>query len=70
MAGSYSAAAKRELISLTVIVTPMVRAKKLVSVEDAPTALLRGDDKYPRMLMVSGLIENDTGNLVLPGLVD
>ena len=37
---------------------PLVRAKKLVSVEDAPSAPLRGEDKYPRMLMALGLMEN------------
>ena len=58
MAGSHSAAALREHISLRVIAILLVRAKKLVSVEDAPSAPLRGEDKYPRMLMVLGLMEN------------
>ena len=35
-----------------------VEAKKLVSAEDAWSALLRGKDKNPRMLMVSSLKEN------------
>ena len=43
---------------LRVIAIPQVRANKLVSVEDAPSAPLRGEDRYPRKLMVSGLIEN------------
>ena len=34
----------------------LVRAKKLVSVEDAHSAPLRGEDKYPRMLIVLGLM--------------
>jgi len=49
---------KRLLISLRVIAILLVRAKKLVSVQDAPSALLRGEDKYPRMLLVLGLMEN------------
>ena len=36
----------------------LVRAKKLVSVEDAPSAPLRGEDKYSRMLMALSLMEN------------
>ena len=52
------AAALWEHISLRVIAIPLVRAKKLVSVEDAPSAPLRGEDKYPRMLMALGLMEN------------
>ena len=51
--GSHSAAA---LLRVNVIL--VVRAKKLVSVEDAPSALLRGEDKYPHKLRVSGLMEN------------
>ena len=38
----------------------MVRVKKLISGEDAPCAPLRslqGEDKYPHMLMVLGLME-------------
>jgi len=58
MAGSHSAVALREHVSLKVIAIPLVRAKKLDSVEDAPSALLRGEDKYPRMLMVLDLMEN------------
>jgi len=41
-----------------VIAFPLVRAKKLVIVEDAPSAPLRREDKHPRMLMVLGLMEN------------
>ena len=37
---------------------PLIRAKKLVSVEDAPSAPLRGEDIYYRMLMASGLMKN------------
>ena len=33
------------------IVIPLVRVKKLVSVEDAPSAPFRGEDNYPHMLM-------------------
>ena len=32
--------------------------KKLVGAEDAPSAPLQGEDKYPRMLMALGLMEN------------
>ena len=32
--------------------------KKLVSVEDAPSVPLQGEDKCPRILMVLGLMEN------------
>ena len=32
--------------------------KKLVCVEDAPSAPLCGEDRYPHMLMVSGLLKN------------
>ena len=31
--------------------------KQLVIVEDAPSAPLRGEDKYARMLIVFGLLE-------------
>ena len=58
MAGSHSAAALREHISLRIIAIPMVRAKKLISVEDAPSAPLWEEDKYPRMLMALNLMEN------------
>ena len=44
-------------ISLRVIAILLVRAKKLVSVEDALSAPIRGGDKYPRILMVSGLMD-------------
>ena len=47
-------AALWEHISLRVIAIPLVRAKKLVSVEDAPSAPLRGEEKYPRMLIALG----------------
>ena len=50
--------AQRDHISLWVIAILLVRAKKLVSVEDAPSAPLQGEDKYPCMLMVLGLMEN------------
>ena len=53
------AAAMWEHISLMVIAFPLVRAKKLVSVEDAPSTPLRGEDKYPRMLMSLGLMEKN-----------
>ena len=56
--GSHSAAALLEHISLRVIAILFVRAKKLASVEDAPSAPLRGEDRYLRILMVSGLMEN------------
>ena len=56
--GYHSAAALREHISLRVIAIPLIRAKKLVSVEDTPSAPLRKEGKYPRKLMVSGLMEN------------
>ena len=58
MAGSHSTVVLREQISLRFIAIQLVRAKKLVSVEDAPSALLRGEDKYLCMLMVLGLMEN------------
>ena len=58
MAGYHSAAALREHISLRVIAILFVRAEKLVSFEDALSAPLREKDKYPRMLMVLGLMEN------------
>ena len=58
MAGCQSAAALREHMSLRAIAIFLVQAKKLVSVEDAPCAPLRREDKYPRMLMVLGLREN------------
>ena len=45
-------------MSLRVIAILLVRAKKLVSVEDAPFAPLRGEDKCPRMLMALSLMEN------------
>ena len=56
--GSQSAAALLEHISLKVIAISFVPAKKLVTVDDAPSALLRREAKYPCMLMVSGLMEN------------
>ena len=59
--GSHSAAALLEHKSLRVNAILFVRAKKLVSVEDAPSTLLRsarGEDKYPWMLMFSSLIQN------------
>ena len=55
MPGSHSAAALREHISLRLIAILLVRAKKLVSVEDAPSA--PGEDKYPRMFMAISLME-------------
>jgi len=55
--GSHSAAALLKHISLRVIAILFVRAKKLVSVEGAPSAALRGEDTYPCMLMVSGLMK-------------
>ena len=58
MVAYHSAAVLREHISLRVIAILLVRARQLVSVEDAPSALLRGEDEYPRMLMVLGLMEN------------
>jgi len=39
------------------IVIPLVKFKKLVSVEDAPSAPLRGEDAYPHMLMDLGLMQ-------------
>ena len=56
--GSHSAAALLEHISPRVIAILFVQAKKLVSVEAAPSAPLRGEDKHPRMLMVSCLMKN------------
>ena len=56
MADFHSAAALRKHISLGVIAILLVRAKKLVSVTDAPSA--PREDKYPRMFMVLGLMEN------------
>ena len=56
--GSHSAAVLLEHMSLRVIAILFVRAKKLVRVEDAPSVPLRGEDKLPRKLMVSGLMEN------------
>ena len=59
--GLSHAAALLEHISLRVIAILFIRAKKLVSVEDAPSTPLRsapGEDKYPRMLIVLGLKEN------------
>ena len=56
--GSHSAVALLGHISLRVIAILFVQAKKLVSVEDAPFAPLRGEDKYPRMVMVLGLMAN------------
>ena len=53
-----SGAALLEHLSLRVNVILFVRAKKLVSDEDAPSFPLRGEDKYPHKLMVSGLMEN------------
>ena len=58
MADFHSAAALRKHISLGVIAILLVRAKKLVSVEDAPSAPLREEDKYPCMPLVLGLMEN------------
>ena len=58
MTGSHSAAALQKHISLRVIAILLVRAKKLVSVEVAPSAPFRGKNKYPCMLMVLGLLEN------------
>ena len=58
MAGYHNAAALREHISLRVTAILVVRAKKLVSVEDAPSAPLRGEDKYPCKLMALSLMEN------------
>ena len=58
MAGYHSAVALREHISLRVIAIQLVRAKKLVSVEDSTSAPLQGEDKHPRMLMVLGLMKN------------
>ena len=40
------------------IVIPLDQAKKLVSVEDVPSAPLQGKDIHPRIFMVIGLIEN------------
>ena len=56
MAGYHNAAAMREHTALRVIAILLVRAKKLVSVTDAPSA--PREDKYPRMFMVLGLMEN------------
>ena len=56
MAGFHSAAARQGHLSLRVIAISLVRAKKLVSVEDAPSAPLRGEDEYPRMPMVLDLM--------------
>ena len=56
--GSHSAAALLEHILLRVIAILFIQAKKLVSVEDVPSAALRGEDNYPCMLLVSGLMEN------------
>ena len=56
--GSHSVAALLEHRSLTVIDVFLFRTKKLVSIEDAPSAPLRREDKYPCMLMVSRLMEN------------
>ena len=39
-------------------VNPLVRVKKMASVEDAPSILLREENKYPHMLVVLGLMEN------------
>ena len=58
MAGSHSAAALLEHISLRVIAILLFRARKLVRVKKAPSAPLRGKDNNPRMLMVLGLMEN------------
>ena len=58
MAGYHSAAALREHMSLRVIAVFLVRAKKLVSDENAPSAPLRGEDKYPSMLIVLSFMEN------------
>ena len=43
---------------LLVAVLGPVSVDELVSVENAPSAPLRYLDKYPRKLMVSGLMEN------------
>ena len=56
--GSHSAPALLYHISLRVIVILFVRAEKLISDEDAPSAPLRGEDKYPLMFTVSSLMEN------------
>ena len=59
--GSHSAEALLDYISVRVIAILFVRAKKLVSVEDAPSAPLHstlGEYKYPCKLMVSGLLQN------------
>ena len=40
-----------EHISLRVVAIRLVRAKKLVSVEDTPSGTIRGEDKYPCRLM-------------------
>ena len=58
MAGCQSAAALREHMSLRAIAIFLVRARKLVSVEDAPSAPLRREDEYPSMFMVLGFMEN------------
>ena len=55
---AHGVAALREHISLMVIANPLIRAKKLVIVEDALYAPHRGEEKYPRMLMALGLMEN------------
>ena len=44
--------------ALVVLLFHWFELKKMISAEDAPTASLRGKDKYPRMLMVLGLTEN------------
>ena len=43
---------------LLVVVLEPVSVDELVSVENAPSAPLRDLDKYPRKLMVSGMMEN------------
>ena len=55
--GSHSAAPLLDHISLRVIVILFVRAIKLVSVEDAPSAPLGGESTHPCKLMVSGMME-------------
>ena len=39
----------------------MVRAKKLVIIEDAPSAPLQGEDKSPCMFLALGLMEKSFG---------
>ena len=41
-----------------IIISFFFEFKNLVSVEDASSAPLQGENKYPRMLMVLGQMEN------------